>query len=81
MVVTMPAHGVFLKRNLIRKLGIEQNDIATFLNGYTIADNWSKGDLPAGYRERGDEPVFAAAFPVSRMDEIARCRFDGALPD
>ncbi len=82
MIITMPAHGIFLNRRMTSRLGIDETDIARYLNRYTIRNNWPSGEvLPAGYRDRGDEPVFAAAFPIDLMDDIARCRFEGALPD
>lgn len=81
LVETMPAHGIFLDQEVAEGLDLSEDALATFLNGYTIQDNWSKGELPPGYRDRGDEPVFAAAFPTSMLDDIARCRFEGSLPE
>jgi hypothetical protein len=58
---------------------VTAGEVAEFLDGYTIADN-SPEELSGSYAERGDEPVFAAAFPGSRLGEIMQCRFGSAEP-
>ena len=79
LVDTTSAVGPFLKPGMMKDLGVTAEEVAEFLNGYTIADN-SPEELSGPYADRGDEPVFAAAFPGSRLDEIMQCRFDSAEP-
>ncbi|HET7482959.1 MAG TPA: alkaline phosphatase family protein [Actinomycetota bacterium] len=70
--------GLFLDHDEMADLGVSATDVARFVNSYTVADNWTDADLPAGYEERAREQVFAAAWPEAAMDEVMRCRF-GAL--
>jgi hypothetical protein len=79
LVGVTSAVGPFLKRDAMKDLGVTPGEVAEFLNDYTIADNFP-GELPEPYVDRGDEPVLAAAFPGSRLDEIMRCKFDSAEP-
>lgn len=73
LVLTTGATGPFLDRKLMRQLGVTDEDVARFMNGYTIADNWSGSKLPAGYQERGDEEIFSAVFPGSDLPQIMQC--------
>jgi Type I phosphodiesterase / nucleotide pyrophosphatase len=79
LVDTTSAVGPFLKPGRMRDLEVTAEEVAEFLNGYTVADN-SPEELSGAYAERGDEPVFAAAFPGTRLDEIMQCRFGSAEP-
>lgn len=74
------AVGPFLNRSVMADRGLDEYDIARFLNAYTIRDNWRQPDLPAGYEDRGEEPVFAAAFPGKKLEAIIRCAFGSARP-
>lgn len=80
IVVTTSAAGPFLDRNAMVRLGIGAADVAAFLNGYTIADNWGEAQLPDGYEDRGDEPVFAAAFAKRQLDDVLECAFGTSTP-
>ncbi len=75
------AAGPFLDVEVMQELGATPNDVARFLNGYTIADNWNAETLPEGYEERGDEHVFAAAYPSDDIDEVMDCAFGGRPPE
>jgi hypothetical protein len=65
--------GLFLDRRVTKSLGITPGEVARFLNDYTISENWGRGRLPEGYEGRGEERVFAAAFPSAASGAIARC--------
>lgn len=69
------AVGPFLDPEILAAAGVTEADVARFMNGYTIGDNWAKGDLPEGYEDRGEEPVFEAAFPSDQLDEVMKCAF------
>ncbi|MGH2754604.1 MAG: alkaline phosphatase family protein [Actinomycetota bacterium] len=66
--------GPFLKRHLMKRYGITPHEIAEYLNGYTIRDNWPAGRrLPKGYRNRGDERILAAAWATDDLPKVLAC--------
>ena len=70
---SVSAVGVWVNRGVMDEHNITYDEIATFLNGYTIRDNWGRSQLPSAYRDRGAEPVFDAAFPGTKLDEAVEC--------
>lgn len=74
------AVGLFFDSENMEEYGVTEDDIARFVNSYTIRENWDEESLPPGYEDRGDEQVFAAAWPVSRMDEVMDCKFGSPVP-
>jgi hypothetical protein len=74
------AGGPFLDRDVMRKLDVSTADVAEFLNGYTIADNWNDSELPEGYENRGEENVFSAVYPSDWIDRVIRCSFGERTP-
>ena len=75
LVLTVSAVGPFLDRDVMAELDVTASEIAEFLNGYTIRDNWpSDEDLPSAFTERGPEQVLSAAFPPGDLPAIQRCR-------
>ncbi len=74
------AVGPFLDPEVLAATGVTTDDIARFMNAYTIEDNWPKSDLPPGYEDRGDELVFDAAFPSDQIDEVMKCAFGATTP-
>lgn len=79
LVIETSAVGPFLDDEVAQDLGISAEDVARFLNGYKIRDNWT-GELPDGYEDRGDEHVLAAAFTRDVFPEIMRCAFGSDAP-
>jgi hypothetical protein len=66
--------GVWLDRKRMRQSGLTPEDMSSFLSGYTVEDNASKGeDIPPSYESRADDRVFAAVFPGDWMSEVSRC--------
>lgn len=53
--------------------GVDVRDLSDFLVDYTIGDNAGDKELPSGYEERVDEPVFDAAFPSAALSRIMSC--------
>ncbi|MFN2594317.1 MAG: alkaline phosphatase family protein [Actinomycetota bacterium] len=80
LVLTTSATGPFLDRKLMNKLGVTDDDVARFMNTYTIADNWTGSNLPDGYQRRGDEEIFSAVFPGSDLPQIMQCAFASPAP-
>jgi arylsulfatase A-like enzyme len=80
LVVQTTAAGPFLDRKTLKELDVTAGEVARFLNGYTIRDNWGEENLPQGYGSRGDENILAAAFPSDRIDDVMRCAFDAPKP-
>ncbi|MDQ3915998.1 MAG: alkaline phosphatase family protein [Actinomycetota bacterium] len=72
--------GPFLDENVMRELGITGADVAEFLNGYTIRDNWGGEELPEGFEDRGDENVIAAAWSRRQYGEVIECAFGAPEP-
>jgi predicted AlkP superfamily pyrophosphatase or phosphodiesterase len=77
---TTSAVGPFLNRPLVKELGVTGNEIAEFLNGYTIRENWADEELPEGYEERGGENVLSAAFSRADYPAVMRCAFGAEKP-
>ncbi|HWC13731.1 MAG TPA: alkaline phosphatase family protein [Actinomycetota bacterium] len=66
--------GMWFKPDVVRDAGIDLEDAADFLIGYTLGDNVPDGKrAPRGYRDRVDERLFAAAFPTNRIEDVASC--------
>lgn len=72
------AVGPFLDRDTMADAGVTANEIAEFLNGYTIRENYADDkDLPEGYEDRGDEKILAAAWPSNKLPEVMECAASG----
>ena len=66
--------GIWLNAETMEQEGITEEQIADFIMGYTIRDNWKEGRrLPEAYRSRWDEKIFSAAFPTDRLDDVMEC--------
>src|SRR5687768_13835982 len=78
--LAITAVGPFLDRDVLEETGATLDQVARFMNSYTIEDNWPRDDLPAGYEDRGEEAVFEAAFPSDQLDEVVRCKFGSDVP-
>ncbi|MGH2701379.1 MAG: alkaline phosphatase family protein [Actinomycetota bacterium] len=74
------AVGLFLNQPLMRELDLTSDDVARYVNEYTIRENWPEGELPPGYVHRGDENVFSAAWTDATMDDVMRCAFGSERP-
>ncbi|MFP5351104.1 MAG: alkaline phosphatase family protein [Actinomycetota bacterium] len=73
LIRSTSAVGPFLNNKVAKNLGVTAADVAEFLNGYTLRENYKEEELPAGYEDRGGENILAAAFPSDRIDAILRC--------
>jgi hypothetical protein len=80
LIDTSSAAGPFIDRDVAADLGVTADDIAEFLNGYTIAENNNSSKLPAGYEGRGEENVFSAVFASDQYDEVMQCAFGSDRP-
>jgi predicted AlkP superfamily pyrophosphatase or phosphodiesterase len=72
--------GPFLDKEVMAELGVTGADVAEFLNGYTIRDNWGGDELPEGFEDRGDENVLAAAWSRRQYRAVMECAFGSAEP-
>ena len=75
LVLQTTAAGPFLDQALMKKMRISEIDVARFLNGYTLKDNWKENSLPDRYEDRADEQIFAAAWPSDEMPAVMSCAF------
>jgi Type I phosphodiesterase / nucleotide pyrophosphatase len=73
LMTSKTAVGMFFDRTVMEETGVTASDVARFLNGYTIAENWNEDELPDGYEDRGDENVYEAAFPTDDIGDVLRC--------
>jgi hypothetical protein len=73
LMTSKTAVGMFFNRTVMEETGVTASDVARFLNGYTIAENWNEDELPEGYEDRGDENVYEAAFPTDDIGDVLRC--------
>ena len=69
------AAGFFFDHDKMDAAGVTGAEITEFMNDYTIAENWTEGELPEAFRDRGEEHVFEAAFMESQMADVMRCAF------
>jgi hypothetical protein len=65
--------GVWFNNRALWSSDVTKRDVSHFLLTYTIRDNATPGDVPEAYSDRLDEPLFAAAFPSSRLNAVLRC--------
>ena len=72
-LISTTAVGLFVKDEVAEQYDVSKDEIAEFLNGYTIAENWPDSELPKGYEGRGEEIIFEAAFPSEDLGEILTC--------
>ncbi|MPZ92211.1 MAG: hypothetical protein GEU68_11350 [Actinobacteria bacterium] len=79
LITQTTAVGPFLDRDVMEERGVTEDDIARFLNDYTIADNWGE-ELPEEYEQRGDENVFEAVFPTDDIDRVMSCATGNSSP-
>ena len=80
LVEDTSAVGVFLDKEVMEDLGVTEADVAEFLNGYELADNWPEEELPEGYRDRAEENLFSATFPLKQMPDVMECAFGSRKP-
>ena len=80
LIETTTAAGPFLDRDVARDLGVTAEDVAEFLNGYTIQENYKEEQLPEGYEDRGDENILAAAYPSDRIADVLECATGSRRP-
>jgi hypothetical protein len=72
--------GPFLDEEVMDELGVTGAEVAEFLNGYRIRDNWGGGELPDGFEDRGDENVIAAAWSRRQYADVMECAFGSEEP-
>lgn len=77
LIQSAAAAAYFIDPEVAERHEVSLEDIATFLNDYTIEQNWTQDDLPEGYGGREGEQVFSAAFPAEDLKEIRRCARSG----
>jgi len=81
LVIDSGSTGLYFDFELMEEMSVTVPDVAEYLNGYTIRDNFGGGGpLPEGYEGRGDDPVFAATFARKQMPEIMECAFGSTRP-
>ena len=68
------AAGFFLRRDVLEAKGVTMEEISDFVINYRLEDNIKKGQTPPDqYLDRGNETLFAAAFPAEKLPKIWSC--------
>jgi hypothetical protein len=80
-VAGITAVGIYVDEDVMDAHDLDHDDIARFVNDYTLAQNWGEEELPPGYEGRAEERLFSAAFPTASMDEVIECAFGDAAGD
>jgi hypothetical protein len=80
LVLQTTAAGPFLDEAVMKTLDVSAADVARFLNGYKLKDNWKNDRLPAGYEDRANEQVFSAAWPSDEIPNVMSCAFGRTEP-
>ena len=66
--------GFWLDLETTRAKGITPGEVADFMVRFSVGDNLLAGEkVPEGYENRLNEPVFAAAFPTARIEDVYDC--------
>jgi hypothetical protein len=80
LVIDSSAVGLFLDEDVMEGLGITAEDVARFLNGFTIEQSWEEDELPEMFRDRAEEKIFEAAFTSEQLPEVMECVFGDDNP-
>ncbi len=64
--------GNWPRAETLRSKGISMGDIANFIIDYRVKHN-ADGDLPNRFESQKNDPVFATAFPASKLNKVWRC--------
>jgi arylsulfatase A-like enzyme len=67
------ATGLFIDHAVASDVGVTAAEMAAWLNGYTIEQNWTKESLPSGYEGRESEMIFSAVFPGGVIPSALQC--------
>jgi predicted AlkP superfamily pyrophosphatase or phosphodiesterase len=80
LVEATGAYGLYLDYDAIERFDIDDEEVARYINDYTIAQNSPNDELPEGYRHRGGEQVFSAAWASDDLELILKCAFGSSRP-
>lgn len=68
------ATSLFSNLHEMKANGVTPEAVSSYLSRYTIGDNTPEGtEVPAGFEDRIDEPVFSAVFPGRKLPRIEEC--------
>lgn len=74
IVKTTSAGTYFFNRGEMQANDVTPDDVAAFLNNYTVKDNIpDESEVPDEYKGPLDDEIFVAAIPGSSIEEMARC--------
>ena len=67
---------MFVKESELEANNVTPEKLASYLTEYSIEENVGRRDgdeVPSEFRDRTDDPVFAAVFPGGRIPEVLEC--------
>ena len=66
--------GFWFDKDFLRRHGISEEDVSDAVIGLRLGDMVPEDEsVPDMYEDRLDEPLFEAAFPSARLDDVWRC--------
>jgi hypothetical protein len=72
LVLEDRALGIWLDRAYAAELRVTVEEVAAYLNGYTIGDDLKEGEVLPSFHSP-DDRLFEASFPMNYLDEIWSC--------
>ena len=68
--------GFWMDEDVRRAHSITLEEVADRVLNYRLRDSLEGRDLPERYESRTEEPLFSAAFPSDRIDDVWKCAID-----
>ena len=67
------AVGFFMNEQVMEEVGVSLEDVAAWMDGYTLQENWPEDELPEAFTGQGEDKLFEAVFPTDELPEIVEC--------
>lgn len=67
------AVGFFMNLDVMEELGVSLEEVSSWMDDYTLRENWPEAELPKAFEGRGEEQLFSAVFPTDDLPEIVAC--------
>lgn len=70
------AVGFFMNQDVMEEADVTLEEVASWMDGYTLQENWPEEELPEEFAGRGEERLFEAVFPTDEIPNLASCAKD-----
>jgi predicted AlkP superfamily pyrophosphatase or phosphodiesterase len=71
---------LFLDPEELAANDLEPEQVASYITEYSLKENLGDRSMPPAWEDRADERLFAAAFPVRRLDDVVACVGASKMP-